>query len=163
MRKVMWSLVVVGMLSGQAYSVAQTPQAGKPMSTDEALKAYRADLQGKRADILAKNITLTAAEAAKFWPAYTKFEAEQATIVDEQLKALQSYADGYQKLDDTQALALVNANLGRDLQMHQLRTKWLAEFGKIVPVRTAARVIQIDRQLGLAHQLFLASQLPLIY
>jgi hypothetical protein len=159
----MWSLVVIGLLSGQTYFSAQAPQAGKPMSTDDALKAYRADLQGKRADILAKNITLTAAEAAKFWPEYTKFEAEQAAIVDEQLKALQSYAESYKTLDDAKALALVNANLNRDLQMHQLRTKWLAEFGKIVPVRTAARVIQIDRQLGLAHQLFLASELPLIY
>jgi len=112
---------------------------------------------------MAKNLTLTAEQAAKFWPVYAKFQTEQAAIVDEQLKALQSYADNFRTLDDAAAMSLVKANLARDLQMNTLRTKWLDEFGKIVPARTAARVIQIDRRLGLAHQLSLSSQLPLIY
>jgi len=37
------------------------------------------------------------------------------------------------------------------------------EFQKILPARTAARVIQIDRRLGLAAQLAISAQLPLIY
>lgn len=166
MRRLIYSLMGIGLLSGAVYSAAPPQQPQQPqqaLSTDEALKAYRNDLQGARADIMAKNLTLTAEQAAKFWPAYAKFETEQTAIVDEQLKALQSYADNFKTLDDAGALSLVKANLARDLQMNTLRTKWLGEFGKILPTRTAARVIQIDRRLGLAHQLSLSSQLPLIY
>ena len=36
---------------------------------------------------MAKNLTLTAEQAAKFWPAYSQFQAEQTVIVDQQLEA----------------------------------------------------------------------------
>jgi len=108
-------------------------------------------------------LTLTADQAAKFWPAYSKFQAEQATIVDAQLAAMQKYVTSFGSIDDAKALEYTNANLARDQQMFELRSKWLKEFQKILPARIAARVIQIDRRLGIAHQLFLSSQLPLIY
>jgi Spy/CpxP family protein refolding chaperone len=158
MRKFAWSLATIGLLSAQP--AAQ--QAAAP-STDAALKAYRNDLQGVRADIMAKNLTLTAEQAAKFWPAYSKFQAEQTVIVDQQLQAMKKYAESYATLDDAAALAQVDANLSRDLQMNTLRRKWLAEFQTILPARIAARVIQVDRRLGLAAQLSISSQLPLIY
>jgi hypothetical protein len=107
-------------------------------------------------------LNLTADEAARFWPAYSKFQAEQSVIVDEQLRAMQKYVDRFETLDDAGALAQVNANLNRDLQMNTLRRKWLAEFQKILPKRTAARVIQIDRRLGLAMQVSISAQMPLI-
>jgi Spy/CpxP family protein refolding chaperone len=161
MRRFVWSLIAVSLLAGQAYSAA-AQQPPKP-SPEDALKAYRSDLQGERADIMAKNLTLTADQAAKFWPAYSKFQAEQGTIVDAQLAAMSKYVASYGTIDDAKALEYVNANLTRDDQMHELRVKWLKEFEKILPARIAARVIQIDRRLGLAHQLFLSSQLPLVY
>ena len=160
MRRIVWSVVVIGVLSGAAYSA--TAQQTKVPSADEVAKAYRNDLQAARADVLAKNLTLTADQAAKFWPVYAKYSAEQTVIVDEQVKALQKYADTYTTLDDAGAVSLVNAALARDTQMATLRTKWLAEFQKIVPTRIAARVIQIDRRLGLAHQLSMSAQIPLI-
>jgi len=161
MRKFVWSLVAIGLLSVQLHPLsAQLPAAAV---TDEMLKAYRTDLQSERADIMAKNLTLTADQAAKFWPAYAKFQMEQSVIVDQQLKAMKTYAENYLKLDDAGALAQVDANLTRDLLMNTVRRKWLAEFQKILPTRLAARVIQIDRRLGLATQLSISAEIPLIY
>lgn len=162
MRRFVWSLIAIGVLSVQLTPAVAAQQAAA-LSADDALKAYRNDLQGVRADIMAKNLTLTAEQAAKFWPAYSKFQAEQTVIVDQQLRAMKTYADSYATLDDAAALAQVKANLNRDLQINGLREKWLVEFQKILPARTAARVIQIDRRLGLAAQLSISSQLPLIY
>jgi Spy/CpxP family protein refolding chaperone len=162
MRRFIGSVMAVGLLSAYLYPAVAAQRAAAP-SPDEVLKAYRNDLQGARADIMAKNLTLTSEQAAKFWPAYSKFQAEQTVIVDQQLQAMKQYADGYATLDDAGALAQVDANLTRDLQMNTLRRKWLTEFQKFLPVRTAARVIQIDRRLGLAAQLSISAQLPLIY
>jgi len=145
--------------------MAAAPQQGSGAAApaaEEVLQAFRKDLQSARADIMAKNLTLTADEAARFWPAYLKFQAEQTVIVDEQLRAMQKYVDNFETLDDASAMAQVNANLTRDLQINTLRRKWLAEFQKILPKRTAARVIQIDRRLGLAMQVSISSQMPLI-
>ena len=93
--------VCVVSLSALAGAVRQTPQAGTPApSVDEVLKSMRADMQGTRADIIAKNLTLTAEQAAKFWPVFEKYQKEQNVIMDEQLKGIQKYVDTYQTLDD---------------------------------------------------------------
>jgi len=163
-------IAAIGLLSVRAYS-AGTPQRATPASTtvapaqtpEAALKALREDLQGTRADIMAKNLTLTADQAAKFWPLYAKFQAEQSVIVDQQFQAIKRYADSFATMDDATALSTITAHLSRDLQINTLRTKWLAEFQKILPARLAARAIQIDRRLGLAEQMTISAQLPLIH
>ena len=161
MHRFIWSLMVIGLLAGQTHSAAPE-QAPGPVS-DKALQAYRNDVQGNRADIISKNLSLTADQAAKFWPAYSEFQQEQTTIVDAQLKSIQQYVASFATLDDAAALAHVTALLARDHQMQELRSRWLVQFQNILPARLAARVIQIDRRLGLAHQMQMSSELPLIY
>jgi hypothetical protein len=167
MRTCFMSVLLTGILLGTASAASPSAQppaaaAAKP-STEETLKAMRNDLQGQRADIIAKNITLNAEEASKFWPIYSKFQDEQNVIVDEQLKSVKQYVDSYQNLDDAAALAHLNGLLDGDMKMNALRRKWLEEFKKILPVRTAARVIQIDRRLSLAAQMTISAQVPLIH
>jgi hypothetical protein len=76
---------------------------------------------------------------------------------------VQKYVDAYPNLDDTTALSLLNAHLQNDSKMVALRQKYLAEFQKVVPAKTAARVVQIDRRLSLASQMEIASRIPLIH
>jgi hypothetical protein len=53
------------------------------------LVAVRADLQGERAEIIAKNLTLTSEQATKFWPLFQSYQNEQNLIMDDQLKGIQ--------------------------------------------------------------------------
>jgi len=39
----------------------------------------RADMQSSRADIMTKNVTLTAEQAAQFWPVFDKYQKEQTS------------------------------------------------------------------------------------
>jgi Spy/CpxP family protein refolding chaperone len=130
---------------------------------DDVLMAVRADLQGSRSDIMAKNMSLTAEQAAKFWPMFEKYQKEQNVIMDEQMRGIQKYADSYQTLDDAGALALMNAHLDRDAKMVALRQRWLGEFQKVLPTKLAARAMQIDRRLSLAHQMEFSARIPLIH
>ena len=166
MRRYFCSVFAIGLIATLTSAAPQTQSlAGLAIKTnpEQALKAYRNDLQAERADLLGRNLTLTTDQAAKFWPAYTKFQAEQAVIIDKQVKIVQKYVDVYSNVDDSTALSLASDVLDGDQQMTELRRKWLAEFRKILPPRLAARVIQIDRRLGLTSQLAFAAQLPLIY
>jgi len=133
------------------------------LSLDEVLQAVRADLQERRSDILAKNLTLTSAQAAKFWPMFETYQTEQNAIMDEQLKGIQQYIEGFDTLDDAGALALMNAHLDRDARMSALRKKWLGQFQKAVGTKLAVRAMQIDRRLGLAHQIEYTSRIPLAH
>jgi Spy/CpxP family protein refolding chaperone len=171
-RKTLAFIAAVCLLGVPAVPAAQQ---GKPVSTttpppsaatptmDDTLRAVRADLQGSRADIMAKNLSLNAEQAAKFWPVFEKYQKEQNVIMDEQMKGIQKYVDSYQTLDDAGALALINAHLDRDAKMNALRQKWLGEFQKVLPTKLAARAMQIDRRLSLVHQMEFAARIPLIH
>ena len=151
--------------SAQAQAPAQqTSTTSAPAPTvDEALKALRADMQSSRADIMAKNLTLTADQAAKFWPVFNAYQKEQNAIMDDQLKGVQKYVDSSETLDDAGALALMRAHFDRDAKMNALRQKWLGEFQKVLPTKLAVRAMQIDRRLSLAAQTEVTSRIPLVH
>jgi len=156
-------------VSGGAWMAAQKVQPASasttytPTSIEEMLQAVRADLQGERADIIAKNVTLTSAQAAKFWPLLEAYQKEQNVIMDEQLRGIQRYIETADNLDDAGALSLINAHFDRDAKMNALRQKWLGEFQKALDTKLAVRVMEIDRRLSMAHQLMFASKIPLIH
>lgn len=165
MRRTVPCLLIAGFIAGtvQAQTPTQQVSATKAPTVDEVLKAMRADLQMSRADIMAKNMTLSAEQAAKFWPVFEAYQKEQNVIMDQQLKGVQQYAEGYQTLDDAGALALMNAHLERDEKMNALRRKWLAEFQKVLPGGLAARAMQIDRRLSLVTQMEISARIPLVH
>ena len=156
-------------VSGGAWMAAQKVQPASasttytPTSIEEMLQAVRADLQGERADLIAKNVTLTSAQAAKFWPLFEAYQKEQNAIMDEQLRGIQRYIETADNLDDAGALSLINAHFDRDAKMNALRQKWLGEFQKALDTKLAVRVMQIDRRLSMAHQLLFATKIPLIH
>lgn len=146
-----------------AWSAAQpASQNATPPTTDQVMEQFRIDLQAAAADLMAKGLTLTAEQAAKFWPMFEAFQKEQKAIIDEQLKALVHYQDTYQSMTDADALAYANSLLQRDQRIHDLRVRYLAKFQEVVPARIAARAIQLDRRLGLVGQVKISSQVPLI-
>ena len=141
---------------------ADPPPAAQAPSQEEVIAQFRTDMMSKRADIMAKGLTLTADQAAKFWPLFEAYQKEQDVIVNEQISAVKAYADQYQELNDADALAYVKSLLGRDQKMLDLRTKWLEKFQKAVPAKIAARAIQLDRRLSNVAQIQLSQQIPLV-
>jgi hypothetical protein len=155
------SILALIALAFAAPAWADDPPATPP-SQEELVAQFRENLQAKRADIMAKGMTLTADQAAKFWPLYEQFQQEQDTIVEGQITATQAYAEHFENLTDADALGYLNALLERDGKMHDLRVKWLAKFQTVVPGATAARAIQVERRLGLVTQVGVSSQVPLV-
>src|SRR4051812_8527183 len=111
----------IGVLALVAFSInlpawcAEEPAAGAgtQANAEQIVADFRSDLQAKSADIMAKTLKLNADQAAKFWPLYQKYQAEQSAIVDGQIKATQRFAEHYTSLTDAEALAYVNALLER--------------------------------------------------
>jgi Spy/CpxP family protein refolding chaperone len=172
-RRILICAVVVCLVTLAAWPVAARQQAAPATppasqappapSVDEVLKSMRADMQGTRADVMAKNLTLTADQASKFWPVFNAYQKEQNVIMDAQLKSIQQFVDSYDKLDDASAKAFITAHLERDAKMTALRQHWLAEFEKVVPTKVAARAMQIDRRLSMLAQVEISSQIPLVH
>ena len=143
---------------------AQPASLTQPGPTEEQIVAgFRSELMARRADVMAKGLTLTAEQAAKFWPLFEQFQKEQDLVVQEQIKATDDYAKNYEHLTDEGALTYVNMLLARDKKMYDLRVKWLAKFKEVLPPAMAARAIQLDRRLGNVTQVQLSQRIPLIH
>jgi Spy/CpxP family protein refolding chaperone len=157
------ALTAVAIVVFASASAADAPAAATPEDNDKVMAQFRDDLQAASADIVAKGITLSADQAAKFWPLFQQYQDEQKVTIDAQLKATQKYADSLGSLTDAVSLEYVGALLARDQQIHDLRVKWLKKFQTVVTPGTAARVIQIDRRLGLVAQIKLSQKIPLVH
>jgi len=147
--------------SAMSAEPAAAPAATQP-TEEQVIAQFKQDLAAKRADVMAKGLTLTAEQASKFWPLFEQYQKEQDVSVDAQIKATQAYNNHFATLTDAQALEYVNALLARDEAAHDLRVKWLAKFQTVVPPKVAARAIQLDRRLSQVVQVQVSSQIPLI-
>ena len=161
MRSAILVLVMLFALSTPAFA-EDTQGANANVDIEKAMTALRTDMQAKRSDIMAKNISLTAEQAAKFWPLFEQYQTEQNKIIDAQLAGIRKYAENYENLNDKDALTFIDIQLDRDDKMHALRVAWLGKFRKVLDAKTAARVIQIDRRLGQISQVMMSARLPLI-
>lgn len=157
-------IVVLSLLCwAPAWSADAPAAAGAAQPTiEQVMEDFRNDMQAAAADVMAKGLTLSAEQAAKFWPMFEAFQKEQKAIIDEQLKSLVKYGDTYTKMTDAEAITYANSLLRRDQKIHDLRVKYLAKFQEVVPARVAARAIQLDRRLGNVAQVKISSQVPLI-
>ncbi len=139
------------------------PMNASATSMDDVVKTFRADLQSSRADVIAKNVSLSPAQAAQFWPMFEHYQQEQNVIMDEQFTSVQWFIENFEKADDAAALQLINAHFDRDAKMTALRQRWLVEFQNALGTKLAVRVMQIDRRLSLAHQTYITSKIPLAH
>jgi hypothetical protein len=158
--------LIVAMLamafSAAALSAEPAAAPAAQPTQEQVIAQFKQDLAAKRADVMAKGLTLSAEQAAKFWPLFEEYQKEQNVIIDAQIKATENYSKNFAGLTDAQALEYVNALLARDQAAHDLRVKWLAKFQTVVPPKVAARAIQLDRRLSQVMQVQVSSQIPLI-
>lgn len=162
MQRALPVVLIVCFVAVSALAQPASTATTKP-TVDDVLKELRTEMQSSRADLMAKNMSLTAEQAAKFWPVFEAYQKEQNAIMDEHLRGIQNYWENVDTLDDAAALSFMKAHLDRDAKMTALRQKWLGEFQKVLPTKLAVRAMQIDRRLSLMTQMEIAARIPLVH
>jgi ABC-type sugar transport system ATPase subunit len=131
-------------------------------ASEQDIKLLRQDIRSAKKQLVAANLTLTDAEATKFWPVYDQYSAEMTKIGDQKTALIKEYAANFGSLTDAQALSLTNRSLALDEAVAQLRTKYVPIVNKVLPGTKTATFFQIDRRLTTLIDLQVASQIPLV-
>ena len=131
------------------------------MTPDQSFHLFREDLKSQKKQMIAANMTLTDAEAEKFWPVYDRYAADLAKIYDTKLELVEQYADNYNTMNGDEAEAYIRRRAAVEQEVMQLRLKYVPEFRKVLSGRETALFFQIDWRLDLLVNLQLA-QAPLI-
>lgn len=144
---------------------AQTSSAGAGQQKDQA-QAYadlmRKNLRTEKQSIVDQAMELEAADKAKFWTVYEKYQQELNGIWDQRLANIKKYAENFNNMTDAVADQLATTALNIEDQNRALRRKYYAQFKAALNARVAARFLQVESALGHLIDLQLATEIPLI-
>jgi len=130
--------------------------------SDQDLTLLRKDLRSKRKQLIAANLKLTEADAAKFWPVYDQYIAELLAINDKKFGLIQEYADNWGKMTNDQSLLFARNWLDMDIATAQLRQKYVPIIAKVLDGKKTASFFQLDRRIAMMLELQVSSQMPLV-
>lgn len=148
-----------------AQASASQPNAAPAQSgqaiTDQDIQMLRSDLRSAKKQIIAQNMTLSDAQAEKFWPVYDAYSQEVSKLNDTRLALIKQYADSYNNMTDAQANSLLKQALALDESFVKLRQTWVPKFEKVITPKQTAAFFQLDRRIELLVNLQLAANIPL--
>jgi Spy/CpxP family protein refolding chaperone len=154
--------LVFSPVAAQTAAPAATAAAPDKPLTVADLETLRVDLRSSKKQLTAEALTLTDAQATKFWPVYDQYIGELTKINDSKYELIAEYVNGFGKFDDKAATNWITRWLDVDTRAAGLRAKYVPIFGKVVPGVTVATFYQIDRRLQMVVDLKLASQMPIL-
>lgn len=160
--KIILSIIAMLLLLSTATTRSEAQTTDANAQFDQYISLLRKDLRSGKKQFIAANLTLTDAEAQKFWPIYDKYAAETEKIYNGRLALIKEYGANIDKLTDAEAASLNKRSLDSDASMAQLRQKYVPLFAKVLGGRTEALFFQIDKRLALLIDLQLASEIPLV-
>jgi len=128
----------------------------------EYIALMRSDVQQQKAEMMGAVMQLSAADAAKFWPIYSEYDAELTKVDDLRVANIQEYARTYSGMTDQQADGLIQNALAYEKQRSELLAKYYDRVKQALGAVTAARFVQIEHQLLLIIDLQVASSLPIV-
>jgi hypothetical protein len=134
-----------------------------PTITDEDIALLRQDLRAKKMQVIGQNMSLSDAEAEKFWPIYSHYVKDLTQVNDQKYALLKQYAEMWATMSDQDALIYVRHWLEADGEAQALRLKYVPVVSQALPGRKAATFFQLDRRLNMMVDLQLFSQIPLAH
>jgi hypothetical protein len=124
-------------------------------------QAARAELQAERTKVIAANLTLSEAEAAKFWPLYNEYRSEHGKLDDRGIAVLEDFANNFEALSEEKAKDLLERQLSLEDARGKLRRSYAGKFEKVISPKKVARYYQIERKLDAAIAFEAARSIPL--
>ncbi len=150
--------------------VANQPTFGEPedweLNRDANVQAYidllRSNVREQKVQVLSQIMAFSPADASKFWPVYTEYDAELTKLKDRRVEFIKEYVDNYGILTDEQADEMVYGLLDIRVERTGLLRKYYDRVkGALDPIN-AARFLQVESQLLNLVDLQIMSSLPAV-
>ena len=158
------SLAILSMIL--AVAVASPALAGDQPG-NSAMERAKIVLDKVKADkkfITSKNLALTDAESAAFWPLYDEYQQSLENLNMRIAKLILNYAEAYrnQAMTDELACKLLQESLAIDADELAMKQAFVPKLQRVLPGVKAARYMQIENKLRAMVRFKLADEVPLI-
>jgi hypothetical protein len=114
--------------------------------------------------LVASNMDLTDAEAAKFWPLYEEYQRGLDQLNQRMAGTILEYAEANEKgpIPDATAKKLLDEALMVEEGEVALKKSYAQKFSEVLPAAKAARYLQIETKIRSLLRLDLARNIPLV-
>jgi hypothetical protein len=154
-------LLPVIALAAQAQGTPAAPDADNK-NIQAYIELLRSDVRQQKSEAMGAVMQLSAADAAKFWPIYSEYDAELTKLNDSRVANIQEYARSYDQMTDAKADELIQRGMMFRKQRSELLAKYYNRVKQQLGGMTAARFIQVEDQLLLLIDLQIDSSLPIV-
>jgi Spy/CpxP family protein refolding chaperone len=133
----------------------------KPASN---LEIIHEKLKADKKLIVAKYMELTESEAQKFWPVYDEYQKDLQRSNEQLQSLLESYAADYKgkSLTDEKAKKLLDEWIALEQDEGKRREAFAPKVLQALPVKKAARYLQIENEFRILLRYDLATTVPLV-
>ena len=142
--------------------VEALPDTDAQVNVQAYIELLRSDVRQQKAEVMGSVMRLSAADAAKFWPIYSQYDAELNKLSDLRVANIQEYGRNYDQMTTEKADELVQNALAYRKQRSELLAKYYERVQQELGAITAARFIQVEDQLLLVIDLQIDSSLPIV-
>lgn len=121
------------------------------------------ELEDTYETLVRNNMSLTAAEAEKFWPVYREYRRAMSKNTKRGLQWITDYADAYNTggVDTETMRKLMNDFFDFEKRIIDVRSRFLSRFAEVLPAPKVLRFYQVDHRIDLWVRSTLAEQIPL--
>ncbi len=136
--------------------------AAEELTVEQQVVMARSLTEGQRQATVAANVSLTEAEAGKFWPLYREYRKEVEKVTDETIALMKDFAANYETLSNDRAKSMADRWLAIQKQRLALKKKYMDRYAKVLGGAKMARVLQIENKLDALIEVNLARMVPLV-
>jgi len=98
----------------------------------------------QKRELVSAAMALSPTDSAKFWPEYDKYEDRRKKIGAERIKIIDEYVNGYEKMTNTKADALVNRVFRNDKANSDLLQQYYVVMKKALNPIEAAKFLHVE-------------------
>jgi hypothetical protein len=131
-------------------------------AAEAQLDVLRDAIRANKKALVAASLTLTDAEASKFWPIYDRYEADLKGVNDRLVTLIEDYTTHFRELTDERARKLAEDYLAVEEDRAKVRRTYFAEFVTALAGKKAARFYQIENKMDAVVRYDLAKTIPVV-
>lgn len=150
-------------LSGMSAALAQAPARPGDKSADVTdLQQLRSEIERDKRAFIASKMSLTDAEARKFWPIYDSYQRVLDAVDRRRSRAVIDVVGLDKPLTDAYAKSLANELIATDDAEIRARKTLQNRLMRALPPRKAARYLQLESKIRAVEAYDIAESLPLV-
>lgn len=134
------TLLALFMVLGMSLSMAQPAR-------NQAVKERAQELEARKVAYITEQLSLTTAEADKFWPVYQNYNKKRQELTQNQ-RGWRFKQVNWDEISDAEAEKIADEEILRMQRMHELRASFHAEMKKVLPIKKVAMFYEAERDFN---------------